>query len=218
MPQIALQRVIQTGIASLRNNRAAFNEIFDLYTHESMDNDYGQSYIDNIWTWFTETRIPVVQAWALNKTRIPGISVHLSQEMEDESKAAIGDHHHISYDDDTAVGIGVFTVNLDIGIHADKTGDEVLWLYYIVSYALFNQKRLAEDLGIKLQTFNGSDYGRKIEWMPENIWSRWIRFKCTVENMWGSSDLFEADSVEIDLDAESNEILVDVSAPIRDEP
>jgi len=220
MPQISLQRVIQTGITDLKGNRTAFNEIFDIYTHDSMNDDYGQTYIDTIWDWFTEVRIPVVQAWAFNSTRIPGISVHLAQEMEDESKAAIGDHHHISFDDDMEIGIGVFTVNLDIGIHADKTGDEVLWLYYIVSYALFNQKRLAEDLGIKLQTFNGSDYGRKIDWIPENVWSRWIRFKCTVENMWGAAELFEADDIVLDIEAESTAgpPTVDITAPIRDEP
>ena len=203
LTQVALQRVIQVGLAGLKTDRAAFDDIFAMYNHSNMVNDYGPAYIDTIWAWFTETRIPVVQAWALNKTRIPGISIHLNTESEDESKAAIGDFYGIDVEEDQAIGTGVFTVNLDIGIHADKTGDEVLWLYYIVSYVLFNQKRLAEDMGLMLHTFSGSDYGKRMDWMPENIWSRWIKYRATVQNMWSAGELFEADSVVADIDAQS---------------
>jgi hypothetical protein len=165
----------------------------------------------------------VVQAWAFNKTRIPGISVHLAQEMEDENKAAIGDFLGVDYEEESEMGVGVFTVNLDIGIHADKTGDEVLWLYYLVNYSLFTQKRLAEDLGIKLHTFNGSDYNRENSKLPDNIWSRWIRFKCTVENHWASIPFNDIDDVETDVDAQSNlydddDEIYDITATIRDEP
>lgn len=196
IPQVALQRVIQAGLTSLKNNQDAFNQIFDFYLHEQMEDDYGQEYVDQIWTWFSNIRIPVVQAWAFNKTRIPGVSIHLAQEIEDESKAAIGDFLGNDYEAESEMGVGVFTVNLDIGIHADKTGDEVLWLYYLVSYALFTQKRLAEDLGIELHTFSGSDYNRETNKLPDNIWSRWIRFKCTVENHWESTKFNEIDSVD----------------------
>lgn len=222
IPQVACQRIIQEGLVALKSNPAQLDNIFDLYLHDSMVSDYGQEYIDQIKTWFAATRIPVVQAWSFNKTRIPGISIHLAQEMEDETKSAINDYGFS--DDGSEGGVNVFTVNLDIGIHASKTGDEVLWLYYLVSYCLFTQKRLAESMGIHLQTFNGTDYGRALEKLPDNIWTRWIRFRCTVNNQWVAQEANEPfERVATDIDAQSsssdniNEIY-DVTAPIRDEP
>lgn len=186
LTQVALQRIIQKGLAEIKNDISVLDEIFTMYKCPLMIDDYGQSYIEDIKTWFQETRIPVVQAWSFNATRVPGISIHLSQESEDETRAAINDMGFIGETDE--VGIGVFNVNLDVGIHTSRTGDEALWLYYIVSYCLFTQKRFAEDMGLYLQTFNGSDYGRAMEKLPDNIWTRWIRYRCTVDNQWTASD------------------------------
>ena len=222
IPQVSVQRIIQEGLAELKNNPGQLDEIFDLYLHDSMVSDYGQGYIDEIKTWFAATRVPVVQAWSFNKTRIPGISIHLAQEMEDETKSAINDYGFM--DEDDLDGVSVFTVNLDIGIHATKTGDEVLWLYYIVSYCLFTQKRLAESMGIHLQTFNGTDYGRAMEKLPDNIWTRWIRFRCTVNNQWVAQEAnlpFERIESDVDVQSDSSDNIdeiYDVTAPIRDEP
>lgn len=224
IPQVSVQRIIQQGLSDLKANPAQLDDIFDLYLSDPMAADYGQEYIDEIKAWFATTRIPVVQAWSFNKTRIPGISIHLAQEMEDETKSAINDFGFFDDDGVSEGGIGVFTVNLDIGIHASKTGDEVLWLYYIISYCLFTQKRLAESMGLSLQTFNGTDYGRAQEKLPDNIWTRWIRFRCTVNNQWVAREAslpFERIDSDVDVQSASsdniNEIY-DVTAPIRDEP
>lgn len=202
IPQVSVQRIIQQGLAELKANPARLDYIFDLYLNEFMVDDYGQEYIDQIKTWFAATRIPVVQAWSFNKSRIPGVSIHLAQEMEDETKSAINDYGFA--DDGSEGGVGAFTVNLDIGIHATKTGDEVLWLYYIISYCLFTQKRIAESMGMHLQTFNGTDYGRAMEKLPDNIWTRWIRFRCTVNNQWVAKEASEPlESVNVDVEPET---------------
>lgn len=223
IPQVSVQRIIQQGLADLKANPNQLDEIFDLYLHEAMVADYGQSYVDDIKTWFAKTRIPVVQAWAFNKTRIPSVSIHLAQEMEDETKSAIGDYGFIDEDYNEG-GVGIFTVNLDIGIHATKTGDEVLWLYYLISYCLFTQKALAKSMGLNLQTFNGTDYGRAMEKLPDNIWTRWLRFRCTVDNQWiakESNDAYELVDADIDVQSASSDNIdeiYDVTAPFRDEP
>ena len=67
IPQVSVQRIIQEGLADLKANPTKLDNIFDLYLHDSMASDYGQEYIDQIKTWFAETRIPVVQAWSFNK-------------------------------------------------------------------------------------------------------------------------------------------------------
>lgn len=201
MPEIVVQRVLQKGIKELRENPDAFNSIFAQFLCEEMEFDYGQSYIDQIRTWFFETKIPVLQAWSLNTTRIPCYSIHLANEAEDEGKAAIGDHYGDSTDN--TIATGVFTVYVDIGIHGDKSGDTVLWLYYIMSYILFKQKRVAERLGMQLHTFQASDYNRENKYLAENIWSRWVRFRCTTQNWLDDEDFREVDELEVELRYES---------------
>ena len=99
-----------------------------------------------------------------------------------------------------------------------------MWLYYIVNYALFAKKRFAEDLGLEKHTFSGSDYNRENNKLPDNIWSRWIRFRCTVQNHWDNREFnVEFDTIDLDLDAQSNlnsdsTDIEDITPPIRDEP
>lgn len=215
IPQVSLQRVIQLGIAELRQNRAIFDQIFEYYTIDELANVYGTSYIDGIWDWFTETKVPVVQAWSFDPQRMPQISIHLSSETEDQTKAAIGDHFGISDETESSIGTGVFTVNLDIGIHTNKNGDYVLWLYYIINYILFKHKTLAENMGMKLQTFSATDYNKESQYMADNVWSRWIRFRCTVENMWSGAPFngpYENINLNLDAELESGEI-VDICDP-----
>lgn len=193
MPEIAVQRVLQEGIKNLRDNDEAFDDIFATFTCDEMNAAYGQVYVDQIKKWFKETKIPVVQAWSLNPQRMPCFSIHLASETEDEQKAAIGDYFGSTEDDTTATG--VFTVYVDIGIHADKSSDGVLWLYYIMSYILFKEKRRAERLGLKLHTWSASDYSRDNGKLAENIFTRWVRFKCTTQNFLADEELQAADSV-----------------------
>lgn len=197
MPEIVVHKILKDGLKDLRANRPAFNDLFSQMTQDELGKEYGQTYVDSIWDWFTTTKIPVVQAWSLNAQKIPCISVHLANETEDESKAALNDFAGL-FDDEAETGTGVFTVMVDIGLHSNRAGDQVLWLYYIVSYILFKHKLKAHRLGLKLHTYSASDYNKDAAKMGENIWTRWIRFRCTTENFWSGDALGEADGVNID--------------------
>lgn len=202
MPQIALQKVIQQGLRNIKNNPDVLDDIFSYMHEEDIENDYGTAYVEKIKTWFLETKVPVLHAWSFNRDRIPCISIHLANDTEDEGKAAIGDHY--GEDEVGAVGTATFTTQLDIGIHASKSSDEVLWLYYIVTYTLFHDKLFAEKLGLRLQTFTASDWDKRQEYMTENLWTRWIRFRCTTQSFWSTPDtLQEFDDVETMVDVES---------------
>ena len=182
MPQIALQNVIQRGMRELKDNPSLLEDIFN-YMHEGdISEDYGQEYVDEIKQWFATTKIPVLHAWTFNMDRIPCITIHLGTENEDESKAALNDY--FGEEDGDEVKTTPFTIQLDIGIHASKTSDQVLWLYYIISYILFKNKLYAESLGLRLQTFSASDWDKRKEYMTENIWTRWIKFRCVTQNFW----------------------------------
>ena len=180
MPEIVMQKVLDYGIKQLRQNKEEFYDLFSQYTQDELNADYGEKYLEDIWKWFTTTKIPVVKAWNFNRQNIPSISVHLANETEDESKASLQDIGGIG--EDGEIGMGVFTVMIDIGIHANKAGDHVLWLYYIVAYILFKHKGMAEKFGLRLHTFSASDYNKDANKMTENIWTRWVRFRCTTQN------------------------------------
>jgi hypothetical protein len=181
MPEIVVRHVIEYGISQLRKDKLEFIRLFAQYAEDELTSDYGPKYIEELWDWFSTTKLPVIQAWQLNTQRIPCVSIHLANETEDESKAAMGD---IFGDGEGMheINTGVMTVMIDIGIHANRAGDHVLWMYYIVSHILFRQKLLAERLGLKLHTFSASDYNKDAQKMGNNIWTRWVRFRCTTEN------------------------------------
>lgn len=195
MPEVALRKVIEKGISDLRKDQSAFYNIFRQYHYAEIGEDYGDNYLNELWKWFSATKIPVIQAWSLNAQRIPCVSIHLANETEDESKAALNDF--FGQDEDTTIKTGVFTAMVDIGIHANRAGDYVLWLYYIVAYVLFKNKEMAERLGLRLHTFSASDYNKDAQKMGENIWTRWIRFRCTTQNFLAGEDLFMPEGVNL---------------------
>src|SRR5665213_3257538 len=112
IPQVALQRIILDGVQIVKEHIDVIDDIFLYYRSPAMNADYGQKYIDQIKKWFSETKIPVVQAWNMNISQVPQISVQLAQENEDESKAALGDYWGPG--EEHTVGVGVFTVTLDV--------------------------------------------------------------------------------------------------------
>lgn len=196
-----VQRVVQKGLQDIRDNPDRIDEIFSQYLEPELEPDYGQKYIDQIKSWFLNTKLPVVQAWSFNAQRIPCYSIHLATELEDEAKAAAGDHYGDG--EDSAIGVGVFSVMVDIGCHANKSGDQVIWLYYILAYLLFKNKLVAERLGLQLHTWNASDYSKNHQYMAENIFTRWVRFRCTTENTWKAEEFVEPDCIDYDLEASS---------------
>lgn len=202
MPEIVVQKVIEHGIKRLRANKAEFYDLFAQFTQDELAADYGEKYLDEVWNWFKTTKIPVVKAWNMNVQNIPCISVHLANETEDETKAGLYDLAGV-FDEEGETGTGVFTAMVDIGIHANKAGDHVLWIYYMVAYILFKHKLMAHRLGLKLHTFSASDYNKDSNKMTENIWTRWIRFRCTTQNFW-NADRFGDPVEEINTDVAYN--------------
>lgn len=207
LAQPALQRVIEMGIKDLKaDNSSKLDIVFSYYNTPQMEASYGQAYIDKIKDWFNKVKVPVTQAWSLNPETAPMVSIHLSNEAEDESKSAIGDFYGMGSDDsDYSDGVDVFKVTLDIGIHGKRNSDEAAWLYYIVKYVLFKYKREAEDLGLTLATFSATDVNRRRDLNPENIYIRWIKYTCITENFWDYDDKITPDGLELDMDIESTD-------------
>jgi hypothetical protein len=197
LSQVALQRLIQDGITIIKNSPEVLDDIFCMYTIDELSASYGQAYIDQIKTWFVNTKIPVVQAWSLNPQTAPMIGIKLATDQEDVSNAAIGDYLGPGTEGET--GVLVQGVQLDIVIQTTKNGDEALWLYYIVCYILMKRKRTAEALGFELHTWNASDYNRNASVLADNIWQRYIRFSAKIYHTWEDRPYLDIDDVAVDL-------------------
>lgn len=207
LPEVVLKRVVEDGMRRLRNNRPAFLEIFASYTEEDLESDYGDAYVEQIWDWFSTTKIPVIQSWSFNPERIPSISVHLANEQEAEDKLAIDDYAGDFMSNETT-GTAAFTVMLDIGLHANRSSDHLLWLYYITSYILFKSKPSLARLGLKMGTFSATDYSKDAEKMGNNIWTRWIRYRCTTQNFWGADALSTIEELDTEATVDSEGLRV----------
>ncbi len=184
-PEIILQKVIKMGIADLKQDPITFNEIFDSFNNELLEDSYGENYINSMWNWFSSTNIPVIQAWSFDSKKVPSISVALKNEQENEQQAALGDFIMEDFDETGQkigdANMGVFNVNLEIGLHAIKgLGDNILWMYYIVKYILFKYKIVIEAFGLHLQTFAASDYSPNPNSFGDNVFTRTISFRATV--------------------------------------
>ena len=180
LAQVALQKVVQAGVKKIKEQPEIIDDIFCEYKHTLMEHSYGVTYIEGIKDWFINTKIPVIQSWSFNPQRVPCVSIKLSNETEKTDLEAIGD-----YWGPGVLGehnVNVYQVNLDIGLHVTKQGDQALWLYYIVSYILFTHKRLLEELGLQNHTFNASENTKGRQYEANNIWNRYIRFSAVVQN------------------------------------
>jgi len=197
LPEVVLQKTIANGIAKLKNNETIFRGIFAQYETDELMNHYGTEYVDSIWNWFTGARLPAVQSFSFDPQKVPCFSIHLASETDDEGKASIGDYFGMGEEADELVN--PMSVMLDIGIHASKSKDHVLWMYYIVNYLLYKEKSSMRNLGLQLTTFSASEYNKDSQYMAENIWSRWIRFKCTVQNYLDDDDYTEINDVDIQI-------------------
>lgn len=190
LPEVAIRRVINDSFKKLRADKTAFSEIFADFAKDELADEYGDAYVEKIWEWFTTTKIPVIQSWSFNVQKVPCVSVHLANEQEDEAKLAFDDFGG-QFDDVAETGTAAFSVMLDIGCHANRGGDHVLWLYYILAYTLFKYKPSLVRLGLEMGTFSASDYSKEAEKMGNNIWTRWVRYRCTTQNDWAAEELIE---------------------------
>lgn len=201
MPEVAVTRLIQYGINALKSDEQAFRSIFCFLSNNPlMSKEYGPAFVDRLWEWFNTDKIRVVQSWSLSAQSIPCYSIHLASEVEDESKASIGDFYGDT--DEGELMVSAKTVTMDIGCHGSKSADQVLWLYYILQYILLKHKRVAEYLGLELHTQSASDWAKESGKIPENIYTRWVRLRTTVLDTWLGDESMCVEDLEVILEIE----------------
>lgn len=176
-----LESIIEAGIEKFRADSAMANTVFG---HLLQIPKYGQTKIDEIYNYINSVKIHVIQGFPVSQEISPSISINLNDGFEEERYAGLdnfeSDRDVLGYDDSvvgrTEIGYAPFKDSLLIGIHAIGGSDKVKYLYYLVGYILVANKEQLEDLGLCLSTFRATDLSRLNEFLPQDMFSRFITF------------------------------------------
>jgi hypothetical protein len=198
LPEIALKRVLDYGIVSIKENDALLYSIFQYYQEPINAGLYSTKFMQGIHKFIHEYDIPVIQGWTLNDQVVPCYSIastSISQMVEDEAIGSVlGD-----FEGEGLVGEMMLNYNLDIGIHTTKTQDHSIWLHTILIYILYHFQPLAYELGLLNYTFVNTPISKEMDKTFDSIYSRHITLSCTVMNSWEKSPFVEIDEVIIRL-------------------
>lgn len=180
-----IEQTLRAGLKWFRENADAPLSVYGHLTKTFLSDKYGQSKIDEIANFIKTTNIKIVQHWALIDQAVPNISIQLLDGAEREDRAGIDDHAGVldTVDEVTGdvlgreqVGYAAITDSVHIGIHAVDTPDLTKYLYYLVIYILMAFKPQLEERGIQLGTFRTTDISRLNDYLPNNMFSRFVNF------------------------------------------
>lgn len=181
-----LEAVLRVGIDWFLTNPEAPNLVFGHLKSSWLNTRYGQNKIDDIGNFIKKYEIPIVQHWSLIAEKAPCISIQLLDANEEESRAALDNHQEMldALDNQnniigrTQIGYSPIVDQIHIGIHANQTPDLAKYIYYLIIYLLNGFKPQLQSKGMMLTTFRATDLSRMNEFLPENIYSRFINFSC----------------------------------------
>lgn len=179
-----LETVIRAGLEWFRTDNDAPNKVFGHLVSPWLDTKYGASKINEIASYMKKYDIRVIQHWSLIDQTVPCISIQLLDGAEMTERAGLSDFQKtvdvltMQGEIETRSGVGYSPIidNIQIGIHNITTPDLTKYLYYFIIYILNVFKPQLEQRGMHLSTFRATDISRLNEYLPENIFSRFINF------------------------------------------
>jgi len=192
-----LETIIDAGLKWFRTDPNAPLAVFGQLNRPWLRDRYGEKKIAEIEAYIKKYEVRVVQHWSLIAKVTPCISIQLLEANEEESRAGLEDHSRVldNLGDDNAVlgreSYGYIPVidNIQIGIHASETPDLAKYIYYLIVYILSAFKTDLQDRGLKLTTFRATDISRINEYLPENVFSRFINFQVYTNAEYKKDDL-----------------------------
>ena len=178
-----LDTILRAGLQWFRTDPTAPKQVYG-HLLDPWLSKYGEAKVNEIAAFIKKYEIRVVQHFSLIDSTVPCISIQLLDGNEATERAGLADHQQmidVLDEDDmvkgrTEVGYAPIIDNMHIGIHAITTPDLAKYLYYLVIYILVSFKPTLEERGIMLGTFRATDISRLNEFLPENMYSRFINF------------------------------------------
>lgn len=180
-----LETIIEAGLLWFRSTPDASNMVFGQLLAPWLEDRYGQSKIDEIGNFINKYEIKIVQHFSLIATNAPCFSIQILDANEREDRAGLADFSRmvdVLNDSDGAVvgrteqGYAAISDNIHIGIHNVGTPDLTKYLYYFLIYILNVFKPQLEERGLHLSSFRATDISRLNDFLPENMYSRFVNF------------------------------------------
>lgn len=184
---LIIEQLLRTGLADLQgaNINTRLADIYSQLKDSFLTTEYGQQELDRYKYFLQNNKIDIVQSHRMIEPRMPCISILVQNNTEDLAKTTLGDFS--GYQDTISGGEitdrrEVYEIpirdTIQVGVHvADPHGFVALrWLYTSVLYILISYKDILISKGMDLSTFNSSDVNRIDEYLPENVFSRYISF------------------------------------------
>lgn len=178
-----LETILKAGLEWFRTDPLAPGYVFGHLKSPYLAK-YGQPKIDEIAAYIIKYDIKIVQSFSLIATNVPCISIQLLDAGEMTERAGLADFQGMA---DTLnmeqevigrreISYSPISDNIHIGIHCQDSPDLAKYLYYLVVYVLNSFKPQLETRGMMLGTFRATDLSRMNEYLPENLYSRFINF------------------------------------------
>jgi len=180
-----LEAVLEAGIEWFISTESAPNQVFGHLNSGMLKAKYGQAKIDEIANFIKKYEITVVQHFSLAPTKLPSISIQLMDASETTERSGLADHERmvdVLNSENEVVGrseVSFTSVSdsVHIGIHTEDSPDLAKYLYYLVVYLLNIFKADFQQMGVYLGTYSATDLSRLNDYLPENIYSRFINFQ-----------------------------------------
>jgi len=176
------ETILDEGLDWFRTDPESQNLVFGNLDKGRLSARYGTKKIDEIAEFLRTKKIRIIQAFPLDGEMSPTISINLTSSNEMIANAGLGDHAgHIDtlgFEDSilsrAEVGYTSITDNVLIGIHAVGSPDTVKYLYMLALYLLNARRGDFEAEGLYNLTYSATDMSRLNEYLPANMYSRFI--------------------------------------------
>ena len=191
-----LEQVLDAGLDWFRKNPDAPSLVFANLLRPELESRYGQEKINEIATYIRSTQIRVLQSFPVEDQQAPTISINMNSSGEAQELGGLDKFAERLTDFDALgnivggqeLGYHPITDSLLVGIHSVGTADKVKYLYYIVVYILMSLRSQLEETGMFNMTFQATDLSRLNEFLPANMFSRFLTVNFTSMAMFKKAD------------------------------
>jgi len=198
-----LEVVLTQGVEWFKNDPKAPSLVYG-HLYKPWLAKYGPAKAVEIRDYVRKYGVKVAQSFALIDAQMPSFSIQLLDGGESTDRSGLVDHQSmvdaVDFEQNvigrSEVGFISMTDNVHIGIHNINTPDLTKYLYYLVVYILSSSKDLMEKYGLMLGTFRATDISRLNEFLPENMYSRFINFSVYTIASFDKGSVLIVDSIQ----------------------
>jgi hypothetical protein len=179
-----IEDALRLGFDWFKTDPKAPAAVFSHLTTSFLSQKYGIAKVNEIAAFIKKYEIRIVQHFTLIDEQLPCISIQLLDAGEMPERAGFDDFAgtvDVMNGQNEIIGRNELKYSpvqdsVHIGIHCSNTPDLCKYLYYLVVYILVLFKPEFMKRGMQLSTFRATDLSKLNEYLPSNVYSRFINF------------------------------------------